>query len=115
MSDGAKSAAAEAAAHDGDRILDHLERGNGLFVARMRFARIRQGVDRVHRAGRDGQGGWVADHGPPIVPLYQAPRVERVGFRMDDPGGLRKGPFVALDLFEARELERVLGRRFGRA
>ena len=67
--DGAKSAAAEASAHDGDRVLDHLEGGNGLFVARMWLARITQAVNRVHRAGRDRQSRRVADHGLTIVAL----------------------------------------------
>ena len=73
--DRAERAAAEAAAHDRDRVLDHLVRGDRLGVRRVRPARVRQVVDRGPSPPRDsGSAGGVDDDGLAVVELHQRRR-----------------------------------------
>ena len=100
--DRAERAAAEAAAHDRDRVLDHLVGGDRLGVARVRPAGVRQVVDRVHLRLRERQGRRGLHDGLPVVELHQRRGVERVRVRVDDPRGLGERALVVADLLEAR-------------
>ena len=113
--DGTKGAAAKTAAHQRDRILDHLERRDRLTISRMRLPRVGQAVDAVHRRLRQGKTGRIADYGLSAVPLNDAPRIVGIGLVMDQAGGLGKGRFVAADGLVRGNHQGVFRRRFGSA
>ena len=101
--DRAEGAAAEAAAHDRNGVLDHLERGDRLGVARMRPARVRQIVDAVHVGFGQRQAGRRDDDGLAIVILHQRLGVQRVRVRVDDPRRGDELRLVGLHLLERRD------------
>ena len=113
--DRAKSATTEAPAHDRHRILDHVESGNRLGVARVGPSGVGQSEDSIHRFLADGQSRDVADDGLSAMALDQASCVERVGLVVDHPCGDRKSDFVARDGFVGWQFESVLGDRLGGA
>ena len=88
--DRAKRTAAETAAHDGDRIFDHVERRNGLAIVRMRLTSVWQPVDKVHRRLRNRQSRLVANNNLLVVPLDQRSGVVRIGLVVNDLGSFGK-------------------------
>ena len=103
--DRAEGAAAEAAAHDRHRVLDHLVGGDRLGVRGVRPARVRQVVDAVHLLLGQRQRRRVDDDGLAVVELHQGLGVERVGVDVDDARRLGEGELVGLDLLEAGQKE----------
>ena len=89
LGDGAKAAAAKAAAHDCHRMLDHLEGGDlPVAVFAMRLAGIRQIVNRVHLLGRQWNRRGIDPHVSFTVALDQGAGIAGVGFLMQHARGM---------------------------
>ena len=110
LGDRAEGAAAEAAAHDVDRELDHVPRGDAR-AAVDRVRRTREGpvVDEVHlgrgQRHRRRVDPHVARAWPLAVALHQCACVARVGFEVEHARGVGIHHRVVLDLLVGRQAD----------
>ena len=103
LGDRTEGAATEAAALNRNRETDHLVRGNlAVAVERVRYAPIRQLVDRIHLLHRQRQRRRIQPHIDIAVPLNQRACVPRVRFEMQDARCMRIENRVLCDLIERR-------------
>ena len=105
--DRTERAATKTATHNRDRILDHLERRNRIFVSRMRSSRVRQTVNRIHGVLGNRKLWRIYNNRLRAVNLSEPFRVVRVRFLMDDSRRVRKGDFVCFHFFEGWNRNRV--------
>ena len=102
LRNGAKRAAAKAAAHDIDGVLDHLQRRNFcLAINRMRSALIGLLKNPIELGRGQGDRGRVEPNLTISVRLYQRQRVMRVGLLVHDSSGVRIQHRIVLDAFIA--------------
>ena len=88
LGDRAERAAAETAAHDVDRMLDHFKGGHvGVAVFLMRHAGIGQVETPSISLVVSGIGGGLI-HTCPAVQLNQRARIAGIGFAVHDPRGM---------------------------
>ena len=81
--------AAETAAHDVDRVLDHFKGGHvGVAVFFMRYAGVGQVKHAIHFLGGQRNRGRVDPYLPCAVQLNQRARIAGVGFAMHDSRGV---------------------------
>ncbi len=78
-------------------------------VTGVRFTRVGQAIDLVHGRFRDRHLRRIANHRLIAMPLYQSPRIMRIGLVMDDASGFGKGVLVAAHLFKGWQRQRILG------
>ncbi len=106
LRDGAEGAAAEAAAHDVDRGLDHLV-GRDLLLAigRVRHPLIRQAEHAVHLVGFQREGGRVDPDDAIAVGLGERSGAARVGLVVQDAGRMGVEHLVFLHALERRQLD----------
>ena len=89
LGDGAEGAAAEAAAHDGDRETDHLPgRDARPTVAVVGPAAVGEFVHPVQLGAGQGDGRRVEPEVAVAVALRQGAGIARIGLQMKDPGGM---------------------------
>ena len=108
LRDRAEAAAAEAAAHRHDRVLDRLERRDlALAVAEVGPAHERQVVERVHVRRLERPRRRVQVHRPLPVRLQQRASVARVRLVLERPRHLEERRLVVLHLLVARQPQRL--------
>ena len=96
-------ATAEAASHDRDGVLDHVEGGNLLRIRWMRSTRVGHSVDRIHCWLRNRKPRRIANDCLTIMKLHQALRVVWIGFIVNDLGGFRESGLVCGNQLEGRQ------------
>jgi hypothetical protein len=109
--DGAERAAAEAAAHNRHRVLDHFVGGDRFRIRRVRPPGVGQVVDAIHFRLGQWQVGRIGDDRLAAVKLNQGGGVERICVDVDDPRRLGKRFFVGRDFVEGRERQSRSGTR----
>src|SRR5262249_49143637 len=112
--DRAKRTAAEAAAHDRDRALDHFERRDWRGVTWVWPAHVRGGVKAIHVRFGERQRRRRDDDGLAVVILDQRLGVEWVRVDVDDAGGDNELRLVGFDFFERGKEAKAVGKRFAK-
>ena len=104
LGDGTKGASAKTAAHDRDRVLDHLKSGYFLILVGMMWqAAIGQPIDTVHFLGSQRDGWRIQPKFAVTMPLHECAGITGVGFQVQHAGGMGIQHRVGFDLREGRQ------------